>query len=101
MKLTITIAKDPVVLRGAGELDIYEVECARTALLAHFDRHTEIRIDFSGVTACDATGAQLLCAAKKSAVKAGKPLAIELSAPIRECLERLGVSAAMFPAQLS
>jgi anti-anti-sigma regulatory factor len=95
-RLTITTAGNPAVWHGTGALDIYEIESARADLLAHLAGHSGLQLNLTAITTCDTAGAQLLCAAQKSASQAGKPCTIEMSACIRECFERLGLPATMF-----
>jgi anti-anti-sigma factor len=92
MKLQITTAPDSNTLRMAGDLDIYSVEQAREALLAHLAEKTGIDLNLDGVETCDAAGMQLLLATHRSAVAAGKAFTIRNPVPaIEQCGESLGL----------
>jgi anti-anti-sigma factor len=92
MKLQITTGPDSLTLRLAGDLDIYSVEPARDALLAHLADKLGIELDLASVETCDAAGMQLLLAARRSAVAAGKVFAIRSPVPaIEQCGEALGL----------
>jgi anti-anti-sigma factor len=92
MKLQITTLPDSNTLRLAGDLDIYSVESARDALLVYLADKPAIELDLDGVETCDAAGMQLLLAARRSAVAAGKAFAIHTPVTVIEkCGEALGL----------
>lgn len=79
-------------LHLAGALDLYQIETARAALLAHLNTHTAAVVDLSRITGCDTAGLQLLIAADRSARAAGRRF--NLLAPpsaVRKCAEQLGL----------
>lgn len=82
--------KDPLHL--AGDLDLYQVESARAALLAHLNTHSAAVVDLSGITGCDTAGLQLLIAADRSAHAAGRRFTLLAPPPaVRKCAEQLGL----------
>jgi anti-anti-sigma factor len=92
MKFQITTVPDSNVLRLAGDLDIYSVESARDALLAHLADKPGIDLELDGVETCDTAGMQLLLAARRSAVALGKTFAIRAPVPaIEQCGRSLGL----------
>jgi len=87
-----TIVESGGVLKLSGRLDIYATETARTGLLEHFGVLKSMRLDLTALEGCDASGLQLLCAARKSAEQAGKSFKADLSPTVRECISRLGLT---------
>lgn len=76
----------------SGSLEIYDAEETRQAILNHLGNVKELALDLSGVESCDAAGAQILCAARQSAVLAGKPCRFEaVSAGLTEAWTGLGL----------
>ena len=59
-----------------GPLTIYEVAALRERLAACLGNQAGLELDLGGVTECDASGLQLLCAARKTAGERGKPMRI-------------------------
>lgn len=93
MKLRLTPSSDHHSLHFAGELDVYTVECARAALLEHFVDAAPLALDLREVTACDSAGLQLLIAARRSALAAGKPFSLTQPVPLLvAAAELLGLS---------
>jgi anti-anti-sigma factor len=91
MKAATLDANDALNL--SGSLDIYGVEEARRAILDHLAGAKELVIDLGKVEGCDAAGAQLLCAAYKSALAAGKVCRFKsVSSGLAECWSALGLS---------
>jgi len=90
--LNFTLVEDAGVLRMSGRLDIYATEEARAGLIEHLNVAKSMRLDLSGVAACDAAGVQLLWAARQSAVQAGQPFAAEGASAVRECCAQFGLS---------
>lgn len=92
MKAQIAASPEAHILRLDGDLDLYHAETAREALLKQLSGSAALELDLSGVEACDTAGIQLLLAARRSAVAAGKPFVIHATAPaLATCGERLGV----------
>jgi anti-anti-sigma factor len=92
MKLEITLQRETNTLRFAGDLDIYNGEAARHALIEHLAGEPGLELDCSAVEACDAAGIQLLLAARLSALAVGKAFSIRAPAPaIDKCAELLGL----------
>ena len=75
-----------------GDLDLYNVETAREALLNHLSDKRGLELDLSGVETCDTAGLQVLVAAQRSAVASRKAFLIQSPSPaIEKCGERLGL----------
>lgn len=92
MKLQITAA-GPHVLRLSGDLDLYTVESAREALLQQFADKSRLELDLGGVETCDASGVQLLLAARRSAEISGKSFSVHpVSQAVSTCGELLGMA---------
>ncbi|MFA6286489.1 MAG: STAS domain-containing protein [Opitutaceae bacterium] len=92
MNLQITTLPDSNTLCFAGDLDIYNVEAAREALLNHFADKPGLELDLAAVSTCDTAGMQLLMAARRSAVELGKSFVIHRPAPaVEKCGELLGL----------
>ena len=92
MKLQISAEPETNGIRLVGDLDIYSVEPARDALCAYLAKLPGLKLDLTGINACDTAGLQLLIAARRGAVAAGKSFAILASAPaIEKCAELLGM----------
>lgn len=81
----------------SGSLEIYDAEETRQAILAHLGTVQELVLDLSGVESCDVAGAQILCAARQSAVLAGKPYRFEpINSGLAEAWTGLGLSLDLF-----
>jgi len=92
MNLKITTPSGSNVLCFAGDLDLYNVDAAREALLHHFADRPGLELDLAAVSTCDAAGMQLLMAAGRSAVELGKSFVIHRPAPaVEKCGELLGL----------
>lgn len=92
MNLQILTTSETGTVRLVGALDIYGAELARTALLERLAHRPALILDLRGVETCDAAGVQLLLAAHRSAVAAGKSLVVAAAAPVVEaCGRSLGV----------
>jgi anti-anti-sigma factor len=92
MKLQITTVPGSNAIRLAGDLDIYSADSARQTLLDHLTDKVGIELDLAGIETCDAAGMQLLLAARRSALAAGKTLALRAPVPVIEkCGEALGL----------
>ena len=92
MKFASISIPDTNTLCLSGEMDIYQVEPARHALLDHLATHPGIELDLSGVETCDAAGLQLLLAAGRSAGAAGKTFSIKTTVPaVEQCRVELGL----------
>ena len=72
MKLQVTALPESNTLRLMGDLDLYNVETAREALLNHLSDKRGLELDLSGVETCDTAGLQVLLAAQRSAVASRK-----------------------------
>ena len=85
-----------------GELTIYraaELCASLTAALADVPEGAELEVDLGEVTEFDSAGVQLLMAARKSAVAAGRGFRLTRhSAAVREVFETLQLGAAFEPA---
>lgn len=93
MNLQITPAEEGRALKAAGSLDIYSADAFREALLQGLQQAAPLTLDLGAVTSCDAVALQLLCAARKSAEAAGKPLILDdLSPAVAETAAALGFS---------
>lgn len=75
MKLQVT-KSDGGALRLSGALDIYAAGALREILLQQIESTPAVELDLSAVDACDVIALQLLCAARKSAVGAGKRFSV-------------------------
>ena len=92
MKLQITVLQETNTVQLAGDLDLYNVEAARDALVRHLTGKGALEFDLSGVETCDASGIQLLVAARRSALALGKGFSIHPPAPaLEKCRELLGL----------
>ena len=92
--MKLSTVKSATQLSLSGSLDIYDAEEARQTILGHLETEPELVLDLAGIDACDAAGAQLLCATVKSASQAGKSLRFATVSPaVRECWTALGLSA--------
>jgi phospholipid transport system transporter-binding protein len=69
------------VLQLPGPLEIYTVLDVRNLLLDAIQQKPAVNLDLSQVKACDAAGLQLLCAARKAAQSAARPLRIVCGSP--------------------
>lgn len=89
--------KSDGTLEIAGELDIYSSEELRARLIQATTSPTGVRLDLSSVTNCDVTAMQLLCAARKSAIDAGKSFHLSaVSESVEAARVALGINAAEF-----
>lgn len=94
MKKLEIIRLDGGVLRFAGALDIYGVELAREALLEQFGHGNGLCVDLSELEHCDAAGAQLLVAGRRTAVAAGKSFSFSAVSPaLEDCSKSIGIAA--------
>lgn len=71
----------PMVLSAASEMTIYGAERIQRGLLAAIEAHPAVDIDLSGVEEIDSAGVQLLIAAKRQAMAAGKTLRLVRHSP--------------------
>lgn len=100
MKLQITTVNGS--LQFAGDLDLYHVEAAREALRDCLATQSPLPLGLAGVTTCDASGLQLLLAARHTATATGKHLHVSgASAVVDNCCRQLGIppEAIFAPAQ--
>jgi len=98
LKLNIAIKEPTGAIFVSGALEIYDVESLREVLLRELVARTELVLDLAGVTECDTAGAQLICAARKSAAENGKPFQLERpSSAFLTCCQRLGLGEAASP----
>jgi len=74
--MTTEETKENTRLAIDGPLTIYEVAALRERLAACLGNQAGLELDLGGVTECDASGLQLLCAARKTAGGRGKPMRI-------------------------
>jgi anti-anti-sigma regulatory factor len=76
-----------VSLKFKGALDINTAEEVRGMMLEHMELHGSAVLDLSLIECCDAAGAQLLIALKKSTESSGKPFRIATTsvAFVRDC----------------
>lgn len=80
MKLNLTqVPGGPLKLAGA--LDIYAADILREALLQQLQSVLTLDLDLSAVEVCDVVALQLLCSARKSAARGGKPFALVAVSP--------------------
>jgi anti-sigma B factor antagonist len=97
MKLQI-IPVGQFTLRLTGDLDIYNVESAREALLDQVADKPGLDLDLAAVETCDTAGIQLLLAAQRSAIAAGKTFSIQAPAPaLEKCGQLLGLPPDLWP----
>ena len=93
MSLSIEQGEEPALLQLRGSLDIYEAESAAKAFRMHLATSAALALDVSGVLSCDAAGAQVLCAAKRSTLEAGRSFVIRRHSPaVAACFARLGLA---------
>lgn len=74
--LTTTAVPDGT-LRLSGTLQIYDVEPARQAMRDHLAQQEEFHLDLTDLADCDTAGLQLLLAAHRSALAAGKRFSVQ------------------------
>ena len=92
MELQITLQPETNTVQFAGDLDIYNGEALRHALIEHLAGEHGLELDCSRVETCDAAGIQLLVAARRSALAVGKAFSIHAPVPaIEKCAELLGL----------
>ena len=78
-------ASSSAPLRLEGEFSIYRALEIKEILLTALAATTDLAIDLSGVSELDTAGVQLLMAAKRSAVEAGKSIRIvDASASVQD-----------------
>ena len=77
MRNSLNITRDNFVVKIAGALEIAGSELLRQRLIELLREEAPLVVDLSGVQACDTSALQLLCSARKSADRAGKPLSFE------------------------
>jgi anti-anti-sigma regulatory factor len=75
------ITQDGNIVRIAGTLGLSEADELHKALAGSLNRHSGLMLDLSSVDACDASGLQLLYAARRSALIAKKPFRIVAISP--------------------
>lgn len=81
-----------VTLEIGGEVDLNEADALRDALADGVGRGSGVRLDLSGVQTFDIAALQLLCAARISALRAGKALHIAAFAPaVSEAMNGAGL----------
>lgn len=77
-----------------GELDIYQAQPLKEALLEALGASAELELDLGGVTELDSTGLQLLYLAKREASATGKALRLVAhSEATRQVLDLYGLVA--------
>ena len=80
------------VLKVAGGLDVSGAAALRDSLRDWLTEQPELLVDLSGADSCDAAVLQVLCAARKSAARLGKPFqVISPSATLLETSAALGL----------
>ena len=86
-------------LRIAGALDTYNATELRDRLSEALREQAALTLDLAGVESCDFSTIQLLCAARRTAEAAGKPLVVEgVSEGILSACATLGISPEIFSA---
>jgi anti-sigma B factor antagonist len=77
----------------AGELDIASAPELERAVTAILDRHRwEFRLDLTGLTFVDSTGARALCQAQRAIeARGGRLVLTGARRPVRRILERIGL----------
>lgn len=91
IRLTQTDGAGPLVI--AGTIDIYDATLLRDTLQQFIQKNSEALLDLSDIESCDASTAQLIVAARKSAQKLGRRFSIvAISEPVRETLAMLGLT---------
>ncbi len=82
-----------MMLTIEGDMTIYAVADLHQRISNAVQSDEEIEINLAGVEDIDTAGVQLLIAAKRDAIAAGKTLRLlEHSATVREVLDLLGLS---------
>jgi anti-anti-sigma regulatory factor len=76
----------PPPLQLGNSIDIYNAGQLRSTLEEYVQSHEEIIIDLGQVGNVDVVGLQLLCSARKTAIKSGKSFAIN---NVPSCLDAL------------
>ena len=71
MKLTATSDTAPGVLKLSGDLNIYQADLLKLALISEADNGSDLVLDLSEAAACDFTGIQLLYSAAQGFIKRG------------------------------
>lgn len=95
--MNITVEKSLGALRLSGALEIHDAPAVQKFLLESLAEGADLAVDLSQVNACDAAGAQLLCAARISAGKAGKRIYFEHpTSAVLECWAALGLPKVFF-----
>jgi anti-anti-sigma factor len=81
------------LLRIAGVVDTYAAAALYSQLGRLIEEQAAPAVDLSGVESCDFTAIQLLCAARRSAERAGKPFSVTaLSEGVSRTCAVLGLS---------
>jgi ABC-type transporter Mla MlaB component len=90
---------EPFTLIVAGSQTIREAALTHAALLAAMAEHAEVRLDCAGVTEADVAFVQLILAARRGAVAAGRRFALREPphGALREALARGGFLSAGMP----
>ena len=80
------------LVKATGPFTIYEAAALREAMLAAFESPEGLTLDLSGVTECDTAGVQLICAARISSRKTGKPFQVRaVSEAVTQAMEGVGL----------
>ena len=86
-------------LRLAGNVDTYAAVPLHDELTRALRDQAALTVDLSEVVSCDFAAIQLLCSARRSAERAGKPFAVaSLSEGVLQTCAALGVSPRSFGA---
>lgn len=80
------------LVKVTGPMSIYETAALREVMLAAFDSPEGLTLDLGEVTECDTAGAQLICSARITARKRGKPFTIRaVSETVTHSMEGVGL----------
>jgi anti-anti-sigma factor len=94
--------EQPSALHVDNSIDIYNAEQLRATLEAYVRSHEEIIIDLGQVEKLDVVGFQLLCSARKTAIKSGKSFALNnVPACLGALQEMLGLPGDLWSKPLS
>ena len=86
-----------IPLRITGALDINSSKQIHRTLLQRLEAGTDLEVDLSEITGCDAAGLQLLFSARKSALLRGTSFTVGAMSP---AVARTFAEAGMDPTQL-
>lgn len=94
MTITKENQDDGALVTVEGALSIYEAAALHQRLLEGFRNDAaEVVLDLSRVDECDTAGVQLLCSARRTATRSGKPLRIHGSSEaVTEAILALGLA---------